>query len=132
MILIGHPYIDFKPFEKIEKKEDIANTSSGAVVVFDFQADTVSLCQYAKNNDVLFALFVREESDVVLASALGAAYIICDKSLVKTAQTFADDYLFDAKILLESDSEEDIVYAAKNSIDGIIFKKGIAMQSIVL
>ncbi len=125
MILIGHPYINFTAFEKIEKKEDIVNTSSNAVVVFDFSEDTVSLCHYVEENDVLFALFVKEEKDVILASALGAAYIICDKSLVKVAQTFADGYLFDAKILLSSKREEDIKYVAENSIDGILFAKGI-------
>ncbi len=125
MILIGHPYIDFKPFEKIEKKEDIAKTSSHAVVVFEFDPDKVSLCHYAKENAVLFALFVKEEGEVILASALGAAYIICDKTLIKTAQTFADDYLFDAKILLYTQREEDIVYAAHKSIDGILFEEGI-------
>lgn len=125
MILIGHPYIHFSAFEKIEKKEDIARTSSNGVVVFDFSEDTVPLCHYAQENNVLFALFVKEERDVILASALGAAYIVCDKALAKTAQTFADDYLFDAKILLYSKNEEDIKYAAKSSIDGILFDKGI-------
>ncbi len=125
MILIGHPYIAFRPFEKIEKKEDITMTSSHAVVLFDFQEDTVSLCHYARENEVLFALFVKEERDVILASALGAAYIICDKTLVKIAQTFADDYLFDAKILLYTQKEEDIDYAAQNSVDGILFEEGI-------
>jgi len=125
MILIGHPYINFHAFEKIEKKEDISNTSSNAVVVFDFSKESVSLCHYAEKNSILFALFVKEERDVILASALGASYIICDKSLIKTAQTFADGYLFDAKILLYSTSEEDIEYAANSSIDGILFKEGI-------
>ena len=129
MILIGHPYIDFKPFEKIEKREDISQTSSHSVVVFDFCEDSVSLCHYARENEVAFALFVKEEREVILASALGASYIICDKNLVKSAQTFADDYLFDAKILLFSDSENDIEYAAQKSIDGILFKKGVSNGS---
>ncbi len=125
MILIGHPYIPFKPFEKIEKKEDIASTASHAVVAFDFREDTVSLCHYAKENEVDFAVFVKEKRDVILGSALGAAYIICDKALVKIAQTFADDYLFDAKILLYTSEEKDIEYVAEKSIDGILFKEGI-------
>jgi len=125
MILIGHPYIDFEALEKITKKEDIANTSSNAVVVFDFHHDNIPLCHYVEENAVLFALFVKEERDIILASVLGATYIICDKTLVKTAQTFADDYLFDAKILLYSKNEEDIEYAAHNSVDGILFDKGI-------
>lgn len=125
MILIGHPYIPFKPFEKIACQEDVALTSPQATVVFDFDHDKVSLCHYLVQNDVSFALYVKAEKEVILASSLGASYIICDASLAKIAQTFADDYLFDAKILLQSNNEEDIVYAAKNSIDGILFEKGV-------
>ena len=125
MILIGHPFIDFSAFEKIATQEDIDKSSSNAVVLFDFSENSVSLCHYAAENGTLFALFVKDERDVILAEALGAAYIICDKSVVEIAQKFADDYLFDAKILLYSENEEDIVYAAKSSIDGILFKKGI-------
>ncbi len=125
MILIGHPYIDFKPFEKIESKEDISHTASHAVVVFDFHEEKIALCHYAKENEVPFALFVKDEREVILSAALGASYIICDRELVKSAQTFADDYLFDAKILLFSDNEQDIAYAAQKSIDGILFTKGV-------
>ncbi len=125
MILIGHPYIDFKPFEKVTTKEDIAATSSNCTIVFALHHDSVSLCHYAAENTLSFALFVHNEKEVILADALGASYIICSKELAKKAQTFADDYLFDAKILLQSETEEDIVYAAQNSIDGILFKEGI-------
>ncbi len=129
MIIIGHDYIDFKPFEKIEKQEDIAKTSPNATVVFDFHHDRVSLCHYATQNSVEFALSVKGEKEVIFAAALGASYILCEKELAIKAQKFADDYLFDAKILLQSNQEEDIEYVAKNSIDGILFEKGISYGS---
>ncbi len=125
MILIGHPYVDFQPFEKIEKQEDISHTPPHSVVYFTFTKEHVGLCHYAYAQSVSFALFVKEAKEVILAAALGASYIVCDKSLVKQAQLFADDYLFDAKILLLSDNEEDIVYAAKEGIDGILFQEGV-------
>jgi len=129
MILIGHDYIDFKAFEKIDKKEDIEKTSPNSTVVFDFHHDRVSLCHYVAENSVKFAVIVKEEKEVIFASSLGASYIICDKGLATKAQKFADDYLFDAKILLRSENEEDIEYVAKNSIDGILFEKGISYGS---
>ena len=125
MILIGHPYIAFKPFEKIEMLEDIAKSSSNATVVFDFDEKSVATCDYARENGVSFALFIKEAKEAIFASSLGASYIICDKTLAKMVQTFADDYLFDAKILLYSKTDDDIEYAAQNSIDGILFDKGI-------
>lgn len=125
MILIGHPYIPFAAFEKITSIDDVAHTSVQATVVCDFGKEQVALCHYLRENAVTFALYVEGVKDVVLASALGASFIICDKSLVEEAQKIADDYLFDAKILLQSDDEADIVYAAKKSIDGILFDKGV-------
>jgi len=125
MILIGHPYIAFKPFEKIALPEDIAKTSSNATVVFDFNEENVAICDYARENGVSFAVFVKEAKEAIFASSLGASYIICDKTLAKRVQIFADDYLFDAKILLYSNTDDDIEYAAQNSIDGILFEKGI-------
>lgn len=125
MILIGHPYIPYEAFERIERQEDISQTAPHAVVLFDFNKENISLCHYAKDREVDFALFVESDRDIILASALGAAYIICDRSLVEVAQTFADTYMFDAKILLFASEEKDIAYAAKKSIDGILFKEGV-------
>ena len=125
MILLGHPFIVYEPLWRVEKKEDILETPSHACVVFDYHDSHVALCHYTLENEISFALFVKDEREVVLAAALGADFIICDKGLIEMAQKFADDYLFDAKILLYSNDEKDIVYAAKRSIDGILFEKGI-------
>ncbi len=125
MILLGHPFIAYEPLWRITLKADILATPSHACVVFDYHDEKVDLCHYAEENEVPFALFVKEEREVILAAALGADFIICNKGLVEMAQKFADDYLFDAKILLYSNDEKDITYAAKRSIDGILFEKGI-------
>jgi len=125
MILIGHPYIDFKAFEKVENQADVKLTSANATVLFDFCEERVTLCRYLSENSVDFALVVKEEKEVIFASSLGASYIVCDKELANIAQQFADAYLFDAKILLKSNEDEDIVYAAKHNIDGVLFEKGV-------
>ena len=124
-ILIGHPFIPYEPFVRVEEKEDISQTKPHVTVLFDFHEEKVALCHYAKEHEVSFALLVKDEREVMLAAALGASFIVCDKALVKEAQKFADDYLFDAKILLLSKEETDIAFAAQNSIDGILFEKGI-------
>jgi hypothetical protein len=125
MIVIGHPYIDFQPFEKIETIKDIVACMPQTTVLFSFHHDRVSLCHYAKEQEVPFALEVADAKEVILAAALGASYIICSKAVAVKAQKFADDYLFDAKILLYSNNEEDILYAAEHSIDGILFREGV-------
>lgn len=125
MILIGHPYIPFSAFERIALKEDIASTSPQSTLLLDFHPEHVELCHYLVENKISFALVVKETKEVILSAALGADFIVCDKPLVTRAQAFADDYLFDAKILLQSENESDIDYAAEHGIDGILFPKGV-------
>jgi len=52
--------------------------------------------------------------------ALNTTYILAEKELAKEAQKIADDYMFDAKVLLFDASEDDIEFCALNSIDGIV------------
>ena len=60
-----------------------------------------------------------------MANALGATYFIVDKSLALHAQKIADDYLFDGKVLLLSNDDNEIEFAASHAIDGILFEAGM-------
>jgi hypothetical protein len=124
MILIGHILIESECLYQIRSKDDILNTPSNSTVLFDFEESMVDLCRYCTQNDIEFALFVKDIREVVLSNALDAKYIVCKKKLSKKAQKVAEKYLFDAKILLLGE-EKDIKWAVKSSIDGILFKKGI-------
>jgi len=125
MIIIGHPWVDFEPFYFIKKEEDIAKTPSNSCVIFAFSEEALPLCRYCTQNDVSFALICDSSRDVLFAQALGCSYIVCDKSVAKSAQKFADGYLFDAKILLYTATESDMDWAAEHEIDGILFEEGI-------
>jgi hypothetical protein len=119
MIIIGHSDIEYEPFYKIKSKEDIKNTPSNSMICFEYD---LFLCKYAKNNNLSFAVFVKDEKEVIFTANFTASYIICEKDLAKIAQKFADDYLFDSKILALIDSEDEIVEIAKEAIDGVVFK----------
>ncbi len=125
LIILGHDFIKSEPFYLIKKSEDIIQTPANSTVVFDFNEQNLELCRYCEEHDVLFTLIVKKSKDVLFANALKASYIICDKTLAPKAQKLADDYMFDAKILLYSLCEDDIEWAADLGIDGIIFEKGI-------
>jgi len=56
-----------------------------------------------------------------LASAPNASFLLIDKDFAKTAQQIVEEYMFDAKIPLISDNEDDIEFCALNGIDGIYF-----------
>lgn len=122
MILIGHALVAYEPFYAIQTSEQIVQTPSNAPLVFHFDAE---LCDYCKQNQLIFALHVTNIQELVLGNALGASYFFVDKSLAVNAQKIADDYLFDGKVLLLASDENEIEFVALNAIDGIVFKKSI-------
>ncbi len=129
MIIIGHPFIEYDPFYAVQKIEDISITLPNRPVIFPFCEENLPLCKHCNKNEITYALICRLKEDVLFAQALGCDFIVCDKSLVKKAQLFADGYLFDAKILLKSSDEADLLWAAENEIDGILFEKGVIYGS---
>lgn len=125
MIILGHNYIKSKPFYVVKNSYDIEKTPPNSTVVFSFTKETLELCEFCKKNSVAFAVIVDEVRDILFASALEASYIICGKELASKAQKLADEYMFDAKILLYGRDESYLEWAADLGIDGIIFENGI-------
>ncbi len=125
MIILGHKDIEYKPFFLINNIKDISNTPSNSTVIFKF---STKLSKYCLENDVKSAVIVHDIKEIVFTSALGASFIVCEKKLVKKAQKLADEYMFDAKILLLSDDEEQMIWAAKKFIDGVLFHSGIHLK----
>lgn len=122
MLLIGHELIPYEPFYRVVSVEEITKTPSKAVVLFDFEP---TLAAYCVTQNVSFALHVKHIKELVLANALGATYFVVDKSLALHAQKIADDYLFDGKVLLLSNDDNEIEFAASHAIDGILFEAGM-------
>ncbi len=129
MILIGHPQIAYRPFYFVKHIEEIDKTPSGSTVVFAFSEEGASLAEHCRKNGVRFAMIVDSYKEVIFANALGSAFIVVDRSLAKKAQTFANEYLCDAKILLYASDERDLEWAAEAGIDGMLFEEGIEYGS---
>ena len=125
MIIIGHKLVNFKPFFKIIEVEDIKSTPSNSTIVFDYSKKGIEILKYAEQNSLNFAVMVEDVSQIMIANSYGASFFIVNRELVLVAQKIADEYLFDAKILLQGESEADLEFAAKNFIDGIVFNEGI-------
>ncbi len=125
MIIIGHPDIEYKPLYMISTTKDISNTPPNSTVIFKYDP---MLCKYCKQNSVDFALFIKDIKEILFASAFEARFIICNKKLSKKAQKLANEYMFDTKILLLCKSEKKMLWAAKNSIDGVIFDDAILKE----
>jgi len=118
MEIFGHDFIENRQFYFISKIEDIKKTSPNSVILCDFNKEIITYC---KNQDILFGVKVRNIKELILSSASNASYLLTNREFAKEAQNIANEYMFDAKILLISKDENDIEFCAKNGIDGILF-----------
>jgi len=130
MLIIGSDQVEFEPFYFIKSADDISVTPSNSTVVFEYSKNTLELIKHCRTNKVSFALICDELKDTLFANANGASFIICDKTIIKDAQKFADEYIFDAKILLYSSNEDELLWCANEGIDGIIFENAINYEAV--
>ena len=101
MIIIGSELISYEP-----------------VFLAKFEPKSLGL----KSNFIL----VSDIKQALIANANGVKFIVCDSlKLAKKLQKLADDYLFDSKIALIINSNEELQKAAKKRIDAVIYKSAI-------
>lgn len=125
MLLFGHRFIQNESFYAISESEEIVHTPSASTLYLKFQESNLDLIEYLNANALNVALSVKDLTELVYASALGAKYIIVKKELAKTAQKIAESYLFDAKILVRIEDEDEIEEMAILGIDGVLFSNAI-------
>ena len=96
MILFSHPLV-----------------SSKTPKISDFSASNSS------QNDEF--VLVKNKLQAVISNARGVKFVVCNNlSLAKELQSVADDYLFDSKIALIVESDEELNLAIDARIDAVI------------
>jgi len=125
MLIFGHRFIDSNPFYHISNIEDISHTPPSSTIYLAFEECNLDIITHANNNDVNMALSVKDISQLMYASSLKARYIIVHKDMAKTAQNIAENYLFDAKILVRIEAENEIEEIALLGIDGVLFTNAV-------
>ncbi|QOP40491.1 hypothetical protein [Sulfurimonas marina] len=129
MLLFGHRFIESESFYHISDIDDIAHTPPSSKLYLAFHEDNLDIINYLQKNSISFALNVQNIRELIYASALGAHYILVPKSLAKTAQNIAENYLFDSKILVHIEDEEEIEELALLGVDGALFAEAIVKIS---
>jgi NAD(P)H-dependent flavin oxidoreductase YrpB (nitropropane dioxygenase family) len=125
MIIIGHPWIQSKKFCKIFSIEDIQKSSAEEIVLLEPLVDSHTYAAYCQQNGIKFAVVANTLDDALFANALGAKYIICEEDDALMIQPIAQEYLFDARILVLIHSEKEISKIARGGVDGVIFAEAI-------
>ena len=125
MLLFGHRFIPSKPFYHISDIDSIQKTPPSSLLYITWSEQNLDVIEHAAINEIVFALRVKEITELIYASALNAHFIIVNPELAKDAQNIANNYLFDAKILVKIEEEEEIEEMALLGVDGVIFANAI-------
>jgi len=126
MIIVGHPWIKSSCFSKVFSIEDITKSKAEDIILLEPLVDSHTYAAYCKENNITFAVVVNTLDDALFANALGAKFIICEEDDALMIQPIAQEYLFDARILVLIHSEKEISKIARGGVDGVIFAEAIS------
>ncbi len=125
MLFFGHRFIESENFYHIQSIDAIQNTPPSSIILVDFDEENLDIINHIRANLIPLAMQVQDITQIVYASSFDAKYIILSKEFAKTAQNLADNYLFDAKILVHIENENEIEELALLGVDGVIFSNAI-------
>jgi len=125
MLLFGHRFIQSESFYHISDIDAISKTPNSSKIFLEFSEENLDIINYLNANSVESLLSVKNIRELIYASSLKASYILVEKELAKTAQEIAESYLFDAKILVHIEREDEIEEMAQLSIDGVLFSNAV-------
>ena len=125
MLFFGHRFIESENFYHIQSIDAIQNTPPSSIILVDFDEENLDIINHIRANSIPLAIQVQDITQIVYASSFDAKYIILFKEFAKTAQNLADNYLFDAKILVHIENENEIEELALLGVDGVIFSNAI-------
>ena len=125
MLFFGHRFIESEKFYHVFDIDTILQTPPSSTIYLEFDEKNLDIINYLKKNKINFVLKVKNITQLMYASSLEASYIHVEQKLAKTAQKIAENYLFDAKILVHVENEDEIEEIALLGIDGVIFPEAI-------
>ncbi len=125
MILLGDANIVYETLSSIKSSQDIISTQANSTLIFEYNIDLIKYCH---KNALGFAVIVKDIKEVIYTSQFDVKYIFCDKGIVNSVQKIAENYMFDAKILVIIDNSDEIVWVAQNEIDGAIYNHVLTKQ----
>ena len=125
MLLFGHRFIKSPSFYHISNIDAITSTPPSSTIYFEFSEENLDIIHHANLNNISMALSVKTIQEFIYASSLNASYMIIDKEMAKTAHDIAQNYLFDAKVLVKISEDEEIEEIAILGVDGVIYSSAI-------
>ncbi|CAD7288493.1 hypothetical protein [Campylobacter suis] len=117
MQLIGHPLVPYEPLKFVKYEKDICKNC-----VINFDENLIGVAQKKK---VEFGLICTSISEAIIANAVGAKIIICEKNIAKNIAKLAQFYLFDSKIACFIKTDSELENLAELEVDTAIYKQAL-------
>ena len=125
MLLYGHRFIPSDSFYHVLDIDSIKNTPPSSIVHIEFCEENLDIIEHTRINQIHSSISCQTITEIIYASSLGASFIVIHPNLCENAIKIANDYLFDAKILVLIEEENEIEDLALSGVDGIIFSNAI-------
>jgi len=125
MIIVGHPWVKSQKFCKAFSQEDIEKSKANDIVLLEPIVNSHQLARYCQDNHIAFAVTVNSLEEAIFVNALGAKYMVCEEDDAFIIQPIAQEYLFDARVLVLVHDDKEIAKIARSGIDGVIFPEAI-------
>ena len=125
MLIFGHRFILSDSFYHVQSIEGILNSPPSSIIYLDFSEKNLDIIEHLKENQIPFALNVKNITEIIYASSLEASFIMIEQNLVKIANDIANNYLFDAKVIVHIKDESEIEEMAILGVDGVVFNNAI-------
>jgi len=125
MLIYGHRFIPSNSFYHVLDIESISNTPPSCVIHIEFSEENLDIISHANLNQITTSICVKNITEIIYASSLEASFIVVHNELAVEAQKIANEYLFDAKVLVLIEDESEIEKFALLGIDGVIFPNAI-------
>lgn len=125
MLIFGHRFIQSDSFYHVQDIESISNTPPSSIIHIEFSEKNLDIISHTRINETPTSICAKDITQVIYASSFDASYIVVHSELAKSAQTIANEYLFDAKILVLIEDEKEIEELALLGVDGVIFPSAI-------
>ena len=125
MLLFGHRFIASNSFYHVLDIDSINNTPPSSIIHIEFCEENLDIIEHVRINQISSSIRCKTITEIIYASSLGASFIVIHPDLCKNAIKIANDYLFDAKIVVLIEEEEEIEDLALMGVDGVIFSSAI-------
>lgn len=118
MIILNHSLISPIKIIYIDSTNDISSTIPSDFLIIR----NLEIAKFCSENNVPYSSEVSTILESLLLVNLGAKFLICDSlEFAIELQKLAESYLFDCKVLLKIQNENEIEHIARHGIDGVIF-----------